>query len=124
MYWRLPPAPLHSSAGGSPVGRIVAPVLIANALDSAREIRCKILVDAGTAGLVLPTAWRSRLGPPPTVRTVEMETAGQRVVTGGVCGPVGVQVEGFDKILNEVTFLEMQPRNGEDGPPLGHLLRQ
>jgi len=104
------------------VGRIVAPVLIANALDPAREIRCEILVDTGTAGLVLPTAWRSRLGPPPTVRTVEMETADKRVVTGDVCGPVRIQIEGFDTIFNEVTFLDMQPRNGEYEPFLGYII--
>ena len=94
------------------MGRIVAPVLIANALDPAREIRCEILVDTGTAGLVLPTAWRSRLGPPPTVRTVEMETADKRVVTGDVCGPVRIQIEGFDTIFNEVTFGEYEPLLG------------
>ena len=104
------------------MGRIVAPVLLANALDPAREIRCEILVDTGTAGLVLPTAWRSRLGPPPTVRTVEMETADKRVVTGDVCGPVRIQIEGFDTIFNEVTFLEMQPRNGEYEPLLGYII--
>ena len=69
----------------------------------------------GTAGLVLPTAWRSRLGPPPTVRTVEMETADHRVVTGEVCGPVRIQIEGFDTIFNEVTF-------GEDEPLLGYII--
>jgi predicted aspartyl protease len=67
------------------MGRIVVQVIISNVLEPY-QIRCDALVDTGTGGLVLPEAWKERLGPFPASRRVEMETADQRVVTGEVCG--------------------------------------
>src|SRR5439155_22901513 len=52
---------------------------IANALDPAREIGCEGLVDTGAWGLMLPRAWKQRLGAFQMTRTVEMITADQRV---------------------------------------------
>ena len=104
------------------MGRIVAPVLVSNAFDSAKSIHCDVLVDTGAAGLILPSAWKERLGPLTAVRTVEMETADQRVVHGEVCGPVTIHIEGFDPIFDEVVFIEMQPRNGGYEPLLGYVI--
>jgi predicted aspartyl protease len=91
------------------MGRIVTPVVIANALHPAKEIRCDALVDTGAAGLILPRAWKRRLGALPIARIVAMETADQRHIQGEVCGPVKIQIEGFDTIFNEVIFIDMQP---------------
>ena len=104
------------------MGRIVTPVLIASALDASKRIRCNALVDTGTAGLVLPNAWKEQLGALPVIRTVELETAGQRVVPGEVRGPVRIQIEGFDAIFNEVIFMDMRPDDGAYEPLLGYII--
>lgn len=104
------------------MSRIVTPVVIANALDPTKEIRCDALVDTGTSALVLPTAWADRLGALAPVRTVERETADQRIVSGEVRGPVKVQIEGFDAVFNEVVFIDMQPQNGGYEPLIGYIL--
>jgi len=100
----------------------VTPVFIADALDPAKQIHCDVLIDTGAAGLVLPKARNDRLGALPVVRTVELETADQRVVPGEVCGPVKIQIEGFDVIFNEVIFMEMHPQDGGYEPLLGYLI--
>src|SRR5438093_8500794 len=104
------------------MGRIVTPIVIANALHPSKEIRCEVLVDTGTSGLVLPRAWKRRLGVLPVARTVAMETADQRLVEGEVCGPVKIQIEGFDTIFNEVIFVDMRPENGGYEPLLGYII--
>ena len=104
------------------MGRIVTPVVIANALNPSKEIRCEVLVDTGAAGLVLPKAWKRRLGTLPVARIVSMETADQRLVRGEVCGPVKIQIEGFDTIFNEVIFIDMRPENGGYEPLLGYVI--
>jgi len=71
----------------SRTGRILTHVTIVNALDPAREISCEALVDTGAWGLMLPRAWKERLGALQVGRTVDMVTADQRVVSGEVCGP-------------------------------------
>jgi predicted aspartyl protease len=103
------------------MGRIVTPVFIANALDPSKQIHCDVLVDTGASGLVLPSAWKDRLQMP-RVRSIEMETADQRVLSGEVCGPARIQIEGFDVIFNEVTFIDMAAANGGYAPLLGHII--
>jgi len=104
------------------MGRIIAQVAIANALDPSKEIRCPALVDTGASGLILPAAWRAQLGELPLLRTVELETADQRLVRGEVCGPVRIQMEGFDPIASEVTFLDMDAANGGHEPLIGYIV--
>ncbi len=100
----------------------MTPVFIANALDPAKQIHCDVLIDTGAAGLVLPKAWKDRLGALPVVRTVELETADQRVVPGEVCGPVKIHIEGFDVIFGEGIFMEMHPQDGCYEPLLGSII--
>jgi predicted aspartyl protease len=106
----------------STVGRILVPVLVRNTLDPAREIRFDALVDTGAGWLTLPAAWRERLGEIPTVHTVQLETADQRVIDGDVCGPVTVQIEGFRPIVTELIFMPMAPLDGRYDPLLGYLV--
>ena len=89
------------------MGRIIASVRIENVLDDSKSLRCDALVDTGASHMVLPRAWRERLGDLQTFRTVDVETATQAIVSGEVCGPVKIQVEGFKPIGTEVMFLDM-----------------
>ena len=104
------------------VGRIVASVTIENATDLSQGLRCDALVDTGASFMVLPSVWRERLGPLDTTTQVEMETATQEKIRGEVCGPVRIQIEGFRPIHTEVSFVEMQPRDGEYEPLIGYLV--
>lgn len=44
------------------MGRIVTAVRVENPMDASRHILCDALVDTGASNLVLPAAWKSRLG--------------------------------------------------------------
>ena len=104
------------------MGRIVASVTIANLGDPAAHLRCDALVDTGASHLVLPAAWRDRLGDLEQVATVALETATQDTVQGTICGPVRIEIEGFRPIFNEVLFLDMTPANGEYEPLIGYVI--
>lgn len=104
------------------MGRIVVSVHIRNALHEEKHILCDALVDTGASGLVLPMAWRERLAPFGKTRSVKLETADQRVIQGEVSGPVEVQIEGFDPVFNEVTFVQSVPEDGTLEPLLGYIL--
>ena len=88
------------------VGRIVASVTIENAADLSKALRCDALVDTGASLMVLPSGWKDRLGNLNFSSEIEVETATQETVIAEVCGPVGIQIEGFRPILNEVAFVE------------------
>jgi predicted aspartyl protease len=102
--------------------RIVTFVRIANALEPDKGMRCDALVDTGASMMVLPKAWKDRFGKFVAERSVEMETATQSRVLGDVCGPVRIEVEGFDAIFNEVLFVDMQPVDGLYEPLVGYIV--
>jgi predicted aspartyl protease len=107
---------------GRTTGRIIASVRIENATDPSKSLRCDALVDTGASFMVLPMAWRDRLGNLETMTEVEMETATQETIKGVVCGPVRIQIEGFRPTNHEVAFVEMTPENGEYEPLIGCYL--
>ena len=72
--------------------------------------------------MVLPRAWKDRLGNLDFSTTIEVETATQEIVTGEVCGPVRIQIEGFRPILNEVAFVDMKPADGDYEPLIGYIV--
>jgi hypothetical protein len=72
--------------------------------------------------MVLPKAWRDRLGDLEVIDEISLETATQETVTGEICGPVKIQVEGFRPIYNEVLFLEMNPEDGVYEPLIGSIV--
>jgi predicted aspartyl protease len=80
------------------------------------------LVDTGAAYLVLPTAWREKLGGLNKVRTIDCETATQDTISADVCGPVEIRLEGFDPVYGEVLFLEMHPTNAQYEPLVGYIV--
>ncbi len=84
-------------------------------------MRCDALVDTGASHLTLPSAWKDRLGELETIRTVELETATQSTVSGEVCGPVKIEVEGFRPVFGEVLFVEKEPEDGLYEPLLGYV---
>ncbi|MGB9630256.1 MAG: hypothetical protein ACPL6D_16500, partial [Thermodesulfobacteriota bacterium] len=104
------------------MGRISTSVEIQNSFDPEKRIRCDALVDTGTSHLIIPTAWRQRLGNLKEIGTIELEIATQQVVQGIVCGPVQVQIEGFRPIFTEVLFVEMEPVDRKYEPLIGYIV--
>ena len=104
------------------MGRIVTNVVISNVSDAAASLKCDALVDTGAAYMVLPTAWKSRLGNLEITRTVELELGNQSRATGEVCGPVRIEIDGFPPIFNEVLFVDMAPSNGSYEPLIGYVI--
>lgn len=104
------------------VGRIVASVTIENTGDLSKALRCDALVDTRASLMILPKAWKDRLGNFPFSTEIEVETATQETVTAEVCGPVRIQIEGFRPILNEVAFVDMKPGDGEYELLIGYIV--
>jgi len=56
-------------------------------------------------------------------RRYEFVLANNEVVQGVACGPVGIRIEGFRKIFNEVMFMDVEPaEDGEYQPLLGYVI--
>ena len=104
------------------MGRIIASVAIENVVDKDKSLRCDALVDTGASHMVLPMAWKARLGDFETTHSVKIETATQDVFDAEIFGPVRIQIEGFRAIYSEVAFVEMQPKNGDYEPLIGYLV--
>ena len=104
------------------MGRIVSSVTITSISDSSKSLRCDALVDTGDAFMVLPSAWKERLGDLEVVDTIALETATPETVEGEIRGPVRIQLEGFRPIFNEVLFVEMKPEDGIFEPLIGYIV--
>ncbi|MEW6357349.1 MAG: aspartyl protease family protein [Planctomycetota bacterium] len=104
------------------MGRIAAFVTIENLSDPGKRIECDALVDTGASHMVLPLAWRKRLGDLREIGEVDFETADQTSLRGMVCGPVQIQLEGFRPIFTEVVFVEMKPDDGKYEPLIGYIV--
>ena len=102
------------------MGRIVTSVVVEN-VAAARSVRIDALVDTGAGYLTLPLAWKERFGAFALEEAVALQTATQQVVSGTVCGPALVRIEGFRAIHGEVLFIEMEPEEGEYEPLLGYI---
>ena len=103
------------------MGRIVANVRITNLFQVEAVIACDALVDTGSAYMVLPKAWKDRLGTIKTVREIDCEIATQKLVRGEVCGRVEIRIEGFEPIYSEVLFLDTEPQDGVYEPLIGYI---
>ncbi len=104
------------------MGRISSPITIDSVIDPTKSIRCDALVDTGASMMVLPSAWKTQLGELKTIRKVELETSTQDIVNAEVCGPVKIQLAGFEPIFSEVLFLEMHPTDGKYEPLIGYII--
>jgi len=79
-------------------------------------------VDTGASSMILPNAWKERLGDLDLIEIVELETATQTTVRGEICGPVQIQIEGFLQIYSEVVLVDMEPENGNYEPLVGYII--
>ena len=100
------------------MGRIVVQTKITNLFDEEKFIRCGMLVDTGAGALILPTAWKERLGKFKRSETVELLLASREVVRGEACWPVEIRIEGFRPVSNEVIFVDMGAREDDEYEPL------
>lgn len=100
------------------MGRIVCQLEVENTVNPDKAIQMSALVDTGASFLTLPTAWKDKLGDLQRFRQVELETATQATVTGEICGPVTIRMEGFEPIVGEVLFIDMSPSDGGTYEPL------
>ena len=103
------------------MGRIIASVTISNPTSADKKILCDAFVNTGASHMVLPAAWKERLGELEEVRRIELETATQELIEGAVYGPVRIQIEGFPPIFSEVVFIDMHPDDGEYEPLIGYI---
>lgn len=115
------------------MGRIIAQTKVTNLFDETKFVQCGMLVDTGAAALILPAAWRERLGEFPRSETVELLLANGETVRGEACAPVEIKIDGFRLVVNEVVFVDAaEPGNtgvgeaAEDGdaeePLLGYVI--
>ena len=102
------------------MGRIIAQTRVTNLLDESKSLQCGMLVDTGAGALILPAAWKERLGEFPRTETVELLLANGEVVRGEACAPVEIEIEGFRPVVNEAVFVEAENENGE--PLLGYVI--
>ena len=102
--------------------QITSSVKIENVGDLTKSIRCDALVDTGASHMVLPSAWKDRLGELELIETIELQTATQETVPGEIWEPVRIQVEGFRHIYNEVLFVDMKPDDGIYEPLIGYIV--
>ena len=100
------------------MGRIVVETRITNLFDEDKSIRCGMLVDTGAGALILPAAWKERLGAFKRSKTVALRLANQDVLEGEACWPVEIEIEGFRPIANEVVFVEMEVGDDNGYEPL------
>ena len=104
------------------MGRLITSVRVSNVKEPDVSLRCDALVDTGASHMVLPSAWKDRLGELDLVGEIEFETADQSSLTGEICGPVKIQLEGFRPIYSEVAFIDMEPEDGIYDPLVGYIV--
>ncbi len=104
------------------MGRIIKSVEITNPLDASKNLRCDALVDTGASHMILPSAWKDRLGQAASSATMAVETADQKTISGQIAGPFTIELEGFRRVHGEVMFVEMKPADGQYEPLIGYLV--
>lgn len=101
---------------------IIVSVNIENVRDVGKSLRCDALVDTNASLMVLPAAWKNRLGRLEATGIIELETVERGRMNAEVYGPVRIQIEGFRSICTEVAFVEVKPEVGEFEPLLGDIV--
>ncbi|MCP4661784.1 MAG: hypothetical protein GY856_40800, partial [bacterium] len=86
--------------------------------DPSKKFRCDALVDTGTTYMVLPNAWKDRLGELELIETTEFSTA-TKPIEGEIRGPVEIRLEGFRRVHTDVVFVEME---AEEDPLVGYVV--
>ena len=105
------------------MGRIVVQTKVTNLFEEDKSIRCGMPVDTGAGALILPMAWKERLGKFKRSEAVELQLANREVLQGEACWPVEIRIDGFRPVSNEVVFVDMGPVDeGEYEPLLGYVI--
>ena len=105
------------------MGRIVVQTKVTNLFEEDKFIRCGMLVGTGVGALILPMAWKERLGKFKRTEAVELQLANQEVLRGEACWPVEIRIDGFRPVSNEVVFVDMGSEDeGEYEPLLGYVI--
>ena len=113
----------ETGRNGSGMGRIVVRTRVTNLFDEDESVECGMFVDTGAGALILPAAWKERLGRFKRAEAVELQMANRDVVRGEACWPVEVKIEGFRPVSNEVIFVDMKSEeNQEYEPLLGYVI--
>ena len=107
-------------AKGLSMGRIIARTKVTNLFDESRFVECGMLVHTGAAALILPSAWKERLGEFPRRQAMELVLDNGHVVRGETCAPVEIEIAGFRPVVNEVMFAETQ--DDAEQPLLGYVI--
>jgi len=100
------------------MGRIITEVSVTNRHNAVRRITISVMVETGATHLVLPLAMKDQLGDFFSQREATARIASGKTVTGLVCGPAMLELQGFPTAWGEVMFLEMEE---EPQPLLGYL---
>ena len=90
--------------------------------DESRSIECGLFVDTGAGALILPRAWKERLGDFLRSEPVELQLANGEVVRGESCWPVEIKIEGFRPVANEVVFMDAEEDDDIQEPLLGYVI--
>lgn len=102
------------------MGMITITTAVENVLEPDKRVEFTALVDTGATYLTLPAAWRAQLGEFKKHKTIQIDLADQRSREGTLCGPVKIEIKGFEDVYSEVLFIDMAPdSNGEYEPLLG-----
>ena len=107
---------------GADVRRIIAQTKITNLSDESKFIQCGMFVDTGAGALILPAAWKERLGDFLYSEPVELQLANGDVVRGETCWPVKIEIEGFRPVSNEVVFMGGEDEDDFQEPLLGYVI--
>ena len=106
------------------MGRIVVETRITNLFDEDKSIRCGMLVDTGAGALILPAAWKERLGRIQAIRdgfaSARQPGCSRR---GGMLARRNRDRRVPPGCPNEVIFVEMEGED-DDGyePLLGYVI--
>ena len=81
-------------------------------------------MDTGAGALILPAAWKERLGDFLRSEPVELQLANGDVIRGEACWPVEIKIEGFRPVANEVIFMGTEDEEEDDVPEplLGYVI--
>lgn len=104
------------------MGRIIAQTRVTNLFDEDKSIHCGMLVDTGAGALIMPSAWKERLGKCKYAEPIELQMADGKVLQGETCWPVKIEIEGFRPVSNEVVFLDMGDDEAGHEPLLGYVV--
>ena len=103
------------------MGRVSTNITVSSLAKPKQAIRCKALVDTGSAFLTLPSDWKNRFNSLDRLREVTVELGNQTKTAAEVWGAVRLEIEGCKPIYTEVLFIDMVPDEGKYEPLLGYI---